>query len=89
MKHDERCGLSDEDIRLLQALASESDMTAVAKSLFLSPRHARRRIRGLLARLGVESTRAAVAVAAAHGFIHEPPSILNPCDANPASQAGT
>ncbi len=83
---DEASGLSDQDVRLLQALAAEHDMTAVAESLSWSTRHTRRRTKDLLTRLGVASTRAAVAVAAAHGFIEEPPSTLHRCNAVPDTE---
>jgi hypothetical protein len=62
------------DIELLHALATAPTLTAVALSVGVSPRHARRLTSELLDRMGVTNVRSAVAVAATRGLIDEPPS---------------
>ncbi|MFV1970338.1 MAG: hypothetical protein ACC683_04935 [Acidimicrobiia bacterium] len=68
--------LSYDDINLLHALATAPTLAAAATAVGQSRRHTRRRTAELLNRMGVRSNRAAVAVAAARGYIHEPPSSL-------------
>jgi len=70
--------LSRDDLALLAVLASEPTLMAVAETIGRSPRHARRLTRSLLQRMGVASSRTAVAVAAARGCIPEPPSSMPP-----------
>lgn len=68
--------LSCDDICLLHALATAPTLAAAAVAVGQSRRHTRRRTAELLHRMGVRSNRAAVAVAVARGYIHEPPSSL-------------
>lgn len=74
-------GLSDDELRLLNALATEPNLTAVAQAMSLSTRHTRRKTTELLNRMGANSIRAAVAIAAARGLINEPPAA--PCASAP------
>jgi len=68
--------LDDDDLRLLQALATAPSLTSVAELVGLSQRHTRRITAQLLDRMGVTSIRAAVSVASARGYIAEPPSSM-------------
>jgi len=68
--------LTRRDLDLLDALATERTMTDVADAMFLSQRQTRRLVRDLVKRMGVTSSRAAVAVAGARGWISEPESNL-------------
>ena len=66
--------VSGTDIELLHALATAPTLAAVASSLGVSARHARRLTSKLLDRMGVTNVRSAIAVASARGLIDEPPS---------------
>jgi DNA-binding NarL/FixJ family response regulator len=68
--------LTQRDLDLLDALVTERTMTDVAGAMFLSQRQTRRLVSDLIERLGVTSSRAAVALAAARGWIGEPASNL-------------
>jgi hypothetical protein len=73
-----KAGLDDADLRLLQVLATAPSLASVAELVGLSQRHTRRITAQLLDRMGVTSIRAAVSVAAARGYIAEPPSAMRP-----------
>lgn len=64
--------LTSNQIKLLQALYTETTMTDVAKTIGYSPRHCRRLVRELLHTMGVTTPRQAVAVAVADGRINPP-----------------
>lgn len=64
------------DVKILEALSSAPSMTSASEGLGFSPRQFRRIVHDLFNRMGVESARAAVAIAAARGWIDEPPSRL-------------
>lgn len=72
-----RRDLTQRDLDLLEALATERTMTDVADAMFLSQRQTRRLVSNLVERMGVASSRAAVAVVAAQGWISEPESNLS------------
>ncbi len=82
-------GLDDADLRLLQVLATAPSLTSVAKLVGLSQRHTRRITAQLLDRMGVTSIRAAVSVAAARGYIAEPPSSMQVRSVGPTSPVGS
>lgn len=62
-------GLTEQEQELLRALAVEPTMAHVARRMGTSTRHARRLISSLLAKLGVDHVRAAVALGVARGWI--------------------
>jgi len=64
------------ELDLLEALASQPTMSDVADAMFLSQRQTRRLVGDLVDRMGVTSSRAAVAVAAMRGWIGEPASCI-------------
>ncbi len=57
------------DLRVLQALASEPSMKAVAERLGRSPRHTRRLVHEVVDRVGAPHTRAALALAGQRGWV--------------------
>lgn len=63
--------IEHDELRLLRALLSEPNKSAVAERLGCSTRHLRRRLQSLLIRLDVATTHAAVALAAWHGWLRE------------------
>ncbi len=57
------------DLRVLQALASEPTMKAVAVKLGRSPRHTRRLVHEVVDRVGAPHARAALALAGQRGWV--------------------
>jgi hypothetical protein len=74
------------DIELLHALATAPTLGAVASSVGVSPRHARRLIAKLLDSMGVTNVRSAIAVASARGLIDEPQSAFPAQDQHPSAE---
>lgn len=64
-----RFGLTDQDIRLLSLIASGATVRDIARSLYLSERSVKRKIRDILAKMGVANRAQAVAEAVRLGLV--------------------